>query len=77
MHDKNGKPIHMGDKVRNTKTGEEFHAHGWDPAPKAHHVAFAKDLEIVEKGAGNEGKEALGEGSIVWGDGPPDTNPPV
>jgi hypothetical protein len=69
MHDRHGKPIHMGDKVR-TKDGAEFHVHGWDPAPHARHVAFAHDLEIIEKGAGNDGKPALGDGSIVWGNGP-------
>lgn len=86
-HDKNGKPIHVGDKVLVVSQGNQHHVHGvitddgqvfGDLAgiSKAKFVTFASDLEVVEKGEGNAEKAEYGPGCIVWGDGQPDPPPP-
>lgn len=78
MHDKNKKPIHLGDKV-GMANGASFYVNGGildsgevigGNVAGAKHVAFASDVEVIEKHADNEGKAAHGGGSIVWGNGP-------
>lgn len=72
MHDKNGKPLHVGDKVRRGD-GTEFHIHGFNAEidhKGAKHAALAEEVELVKKHPQNEGKPEHAGGSIVWGNGP-------
>lgn len=73
MHDKHGKPLHRGDKVRSAD-GHEFHVNGFiveqaEGAPHKGHVAFASDVELVTKGAGNEHEAPIAGDCIIWGNG--------
>ena len=83
MHDKNKKPLRIGDKVRRDFDGVEFHVHGavlddgrivGGNVKGAHHSALASQLELVK--VHNEHAPEFGDGCIVWGDGPPDPDPP-
>ena len=75
MHDKHGRALHPGDKVRHTD-GTEFHVHGYlvqQPGAPAHKgtVAFAHDVELVAQRADNAVKDPIAGDCIIWGNGKP------
>lgn len=84
MHDADGKPLHIGDRVL-SKHGDAFYINGailddgtvvGKNVKKAKHSSLAKEVTLIEQDPRNASKDALGEGCIVWGNGPPDPLPP-
>ncbi len=85
MHDVDGKALHIGDRVE-SKNGDTFYINGavldngtvvGQNVKKAKHAARAQDVKLIEQDKRNVEKDALGEGCIVWGNGPPDPNAPA
>lgn len=83
-HDINGTALAIGDKVAKAN-GDTFHINGAvlddgtlvgsaKSIAKAKHVARAQDVVLIQAWA--QDRKVLGEGCIVWGNGPPDPTPP-
>lgn len=84
-HDRNGVALAIGDKVA-LADGTTFHINGAilddgtvvgsaKSIAKAKFTARAQDVTLVQEWAQN--RKVLGEGCIVWGNGPPDPNAPA